>query len=109
MSICKECGGLLSEFPVGDCTNPHVDESTIPTITAERLSEIEAGDLRTDAEHLEVCRLARLGLWAREHAIPALRFYSEVRHPIHQEYEFKTEKAHEALAALPAAEQKGDL
>lgn len=23
---CPECGGLLSEFPTGDCTNPHVPE-----------------------------------------------------------------------------------
>lgn len=23
--ICKECGGLLAEFPIGDCTTPHVD------------------------------------------------------------------------------------
>lgn len=28
MSDCKECGGLLSEFPLGNCTNPHVETPT---------------------------------------------------------------------------------
>lgn len=28
MSECRECGGLLKEFPLGNCTNPHVETPT---------------------------------------------------------------------------------
>lgn len=28
MSECKECGGLLGEFPLGNCTNPHIETTT---------------------------------------------------------------------------------
>lgn len=42
---CPECNGLMSEFPFGDCTTPHVIEPANPTTCESILPKM--GDLNT--------------------------------------------------------------
>lgn len=77
-------------------------------ITKERLNEIEDVLSKTtlefsriveEEEEKEILRLARLGLWARDHAKPALEEIKTGERPFTLK-EFR-EKADLALAAFP--------
>jgi hypothetical protein len=64
-------------------------------------------------EKLELIRLARLGLWASQHGVPALKsaaeqvtWRDEKNQKIILTYGFHIERAQEALAKLPDAKPK---
>lgn len=73
-------------------------------INEKRLDEIVASQTCTDEEEKEIIRLARLGLWARDHGIPSLRWIDK---PDHYEPDNYTQvacfqhRSNEALSALP--------
>lgn len=79
------------------------------SIDSKRLDDIEWGkkDFFDEYEVKELIRLARLGLWAEQHAIPALR-----RYELHKLVSVDTGEAsypvQDALAAIPATAPGGD-
>lgn len=57
---------------------------------------------------VELLRLARLGLWAEQHGVPAIEYYSLIHRSLEDQRIVSGAPAREALAALPKGTEMGN-
>ena len=44
--VCRECNGLMSEFPLGSCTTPHTETPSEPAAESWRDESDPSGDIK---------------------------------------------------------------